>query len=170
MTEVQPGQVGHRFPQVLPGGRYFLSTSAGTPETAGVYVARLDGSDARRLVPADSAAVFASSGHLLFIKQGTLHALRFDPARLAVHGSPFSVAENVAVDSGFGRPAISAATTGLDPLSPSRRRRPAAIHLVRSPWAGTREVGRAGQPVPGSPIDVTGRPPRRDDPGRRREQ
>ena len=112
VTRVQPGQVGHRFPQVLPDGSHFIYYSAGTPETAGIYVARMDGSDARRLVPTDSAGVFASSGHLLFIKQGTLHALRFDPAGLAVVGSPFSVAENVAVDSGFGRPALSAAKTG----------------------------------------------------------
>ena len=120
MTQVQPGQVGHRFPQVLPDGRHFLYYSAGAPETAGIYVARLDGSDARRLVPTDSAGVFASSGHLLFIKQGTLHALRFDPARLAVVGSPFSVAENVAVDSGFGRPATLRRDDRPDPLSSSR--------------------------------------------------
>jgi serine/threonine protein kinase/Tol biopolymer transport system component len=113
VTRLGAQQVGHRFPHILPDGRHFLYYVAGTPEIRGVYVAHLDGSDARELFPADSAAIYASSGHLLFVRQGTLHAVRFNPATLAIAGSPFSVAERVAMDGGFGRAALSASTTGL---------------------------------------------------------
>ena len=41
-------------------------SATGAPEGPGVYLASLDGGDAKRLVAADSGAVYARSGHLLF--------------------------------------------------------------------------------------------------------
>ncbi len=112
VTVVRAPQLGHRFPQILPDGRHFLFYVAGTAETSGVYIARLDGSDTRRVFSADSAAVYAPSGHLLFVRQGNLFAQRFDPVTLAMAGSPFSVAQRVDVESRFGRPALSTAAAG----------------------------------------------------------
>ena len=40
--------------------------------------------------------MYASSGHLLFVRQGTLFAQHFDPVRLELTGNPFPVAEQVA--------------------------------------------------------------------------
>jgi eukaryotic-like serine/threonine-protein kinase len=112
VTEVHAPQLGHRFPQILPDGLHFLYYVAGPPETSGVYVARLNGSDTRRVFSADSAAIHTQSGHLLFIRQGTLYAQRFDPVTLTAPGTPFSVAERVALESRFGRPALSASPAG----------------------------------------------------------
>ena len=50
----------------------------------------------RRLLDADPGAVYVSSGHLLFVRQGTLFAQHFDPVRLELTGNPFPVAEHVA--------------------------------------------------------------------------
>jgi eukaryotic-like serine/threonine-protein kinase len=112
VTEVQPSQLGHRFPQVLPDGRHFLYYVAGPPETSGVYAARIDGSEARRIISADPAPIYASTGHLLFVRQGILYAQRFDPTTLALTGSPFAVADRVAVESRFRRPALTSSATG----------------------------------------------------------
>lgn len=67
----------------------------GTPETRGVYISQLDGSETPRLLNADAGAVYTSSGHLLFVRQGTLFAQNFDPVRLALTGNPYPVAEQV---------------------------------------------------------------------------
>src|SRR4029077_15123843 len=73
-THLDPGQNDHRAPFLLPDGRHFLYYSRGTPQVRGVYVARLDGSESKRLADADAAAVYAASGHLLFVRQGELLA------------------------------------------------------------------------------------------------
>ena len=113
VTRLHAPQTGHRFPHILPDRRHILYYATGAPESSGVHVANLDGSEARRLFPADSAAIYASPGHLLFGRQGTLYGVRFDLSTLTIVGSPFSVAERVALNSGLGRAALSASPTGL---------------------------------------------------------
>jgi Tol biopolymer transport system component len=90
-------QQGSDFsPHFLPDGNHFLYYVRGSPEVRGVYVGQLDDTaQARRLLDSDTGAVYASSGHLLFVRQGTLLAQHFDPARLELTGNPFAVAERV---------------------------------------------------------------------------
>jgi hypothetical protein len=84
----------------------------GGPESRGVFVADLDGSDARRLFESDGAAVFTSSGHLLFMRQGALYAQAFDPVRRELTGQAVAMSEQVASDSSVYRAALSASTVG----------------------------------------------------------
>jgi eukaryotic-like serine/threonine-protein kinase len=99
--EPPPRQLSHHYPLFLPDGRHFLYLVQGTPEARGVYIGQLDGTETRRLLDAESEgnlqvpAAYASSGHLLFIRQGTLFAQNFDPVRLSLSGSPFAVAKQV---------------------------------------------------------------------------
>jgi Tol biopolymer transport system component len=107
-TRLAPTEQIHQFPHFLPDGRHFVYHAPNAAPPA-VYLGRLDGSEARRLVEADSGAVYLS-GHLLFLRQRTLFAQAFDPLGLAVDGSPFRVADDVAsVDL---TPAVSASTSG----------------------------------------------------------
>src|SRR5205823_2406664 len=99
VTRLDVQQAGHRFPQFLPDGRHFLYFVAGTAENRGAYIGQLDGSKTQRLLETDSAAVYTSSGQLLFVRGGTLFAQDFDASRLALDGNPFPVAEQVAVDA-----------------------------------------------------------------------
>jgi serine/threonine protein kinase len=104
-----PRLTSHRAPYFLPDGQHFLFYGLGDSEAgAGVYVASLDQPDPRRLLNADSSAVYAA-GHLLFVRQGTLFAQRFDADRLQLAGEPFQVASQVASRVGF---AVSSADTG----------------------------------------------------------
>ena len=57
-------------------------------------VASLEDGVGKPLMPAESNAVYAS-GHLLFVKQETLMARRFDSRRLRFAGEAFPIAENV---------------------------------------------------------------------------
>jgi Tol biopolymer transport system component len=75
-------QGGNFSPQFLPDGRHFLYYVRGGPEARGVYVGHLEKTlDARRLLDSDGGAVYAPSGHLLFVRQETLFAQKFDPIR-----------------------------------------------------------------------------------------
>jgi eukaryotic-like serine/threonine-protein kinase len=110
LTTLEKGQNDHRAPVVLPGGRHFLYYSRGQDTVRGVWVARIDGSEPRRLLDAQAAAVYAPSGHLLFVRQGQLLAQRFDPVSLTLSGEPIVVAANVAINRG-----VSLATLAVSP-------------------------------------------------------
>jgi serine/threonine protein kinase len=107
--EAVPGN--HSFPQFLPDGRHFLFFVDADAEARGIYVSGLDGSAPRRLLVADTTAKF-SLGHLLFVRQGSLLAQRFDAARLELSGNPFSVAEQIATMGNRGSVALSASAAG----------------------------------------------------------
>ena len=51
----------------------------GRPETRGVYVGTLDGGEPTRILAAETAAVYAPPGALLWVQEGVLVAQRFDP-------------------------------------------------------------------------------------------
>ncbi len=109
-------------PQFLPDSRHFLYWLRGTPEVGGVYVGELGNTLSRRLLDADRGAIYASSGHLLFLRQTTLFAQGFDPVRLELAGNPFPVAERVASSpagaavsvSGAGSVAYRTGATGVE--------------------------------------------------------
>jgi eukaryotic-like serine/threonine-protein kinase len=106
-------QKGSDFaPQFLPDGRHFLYYVRGNPESRGVYIGQLDGSaEPRRLLVSDTGAVFAPSGHLLFVRDGALIAQAFDPTRLELSsGSGVQVAERVASD--MSSPGVSVSRVG----------------------------------------------------------
>jgi Tol biopolymer transport system component len=88
----------HRWPHFLPDGRHFLFTArSDLPQNTGIYVGSLDNPGApTRLVAAQSPAVFVSPGFLLFIRDNTLLAQRFDAASLALTGGATAIAGNVA--------------------------------------------------------------------------
>ena len=77
-----------------------------------VHVARLDGTEAKRLLDADGAAVYTRSGHLLFPRQGELFAQAFDATRQLLVGDAVRVADNVSVDPGTSLVSLSASAAG----------------------------------------------------------
>jgi len=99
-------QAAHRSPSLLPDGRHFLYYVAGAADVSGIYVGATDGSASRRLFDADSSAVYHPSGYLLFVKQGTLFAQRFDAGHLTVSGNPVPVADHVAIYNSFAAVAV----------------------------------------------------------------
>jgi serine/threonine protein kinase len=90
-----PQHRSHIRPQFLPDGRHFLFFVTGSPEARGVYIGQLDGLDTKRLFDADAPAVYAATGHLLFIREGKLLAQDFNPDRLELSGDAFPIAEHV---------------------------------------------------------------------------
>ena len=108
VTQLSRGQMAHRSPWFLPDGRHFLYYAAqGTAETSGVFVGALDSPDTKRLLPADSGAVYSGTGDLLFVRQGTLLRQPFDVKKLEISGDPVPVAEHIPVNSTVGAFSVS---------------------------------------------------------------
>jgi len=103
-----------RFPQFLPDGRHFLFyVSSNVPgQRPGVYIGQLDSSETRQVTEADSAAVYAPPEHLLFVRQGTLLAQRFNPVGFQVVGDAFPVAEQLSVSGPLFSAPVSASLAG----------------------------------------------------------
>ena len=97
VTTVEKGRPEiHKYPSFLPDGRHFIFLAWRTPaETSTVYLGSLDSPMKRSLVPAESQAVYAPSGHLLFLRSQTLMAQPFDARSLEVHGEAFPVADGI---------------------------------------------------------------------------
>jgi eukaryotic-like serine/threonine-protein kinase len=90
-----PQQRTQSSPQFLPDQRHFLFFVTGSMEARGIYVGQLDSLDTKRLFDADSPAVYAATGYLLFIRERKLLAQDFDPVRLETRGDPFPITEDM---------------------------------------------------------------------------
>jgi Tol biopolymer transport system component len=109
-----PPQSAGNFPYFLPGGRQFLFYKPiGSEDTRGIYLGSLDSPVTKRLIAADTAGVYLPPGWLLFMRQGTLMAQGYDPAREELRGDPVTVADRVAFDSSLKTGAFSVSAAGL---------------------------------------------------------
>jgi serine/threonine-protein kinase len=87
LTTPQPGEFSHRLPHVLPGSRAVIFTimkGAYLWDDAQVVVRSLETGKQTVLVTGGSDGRYVSTGHLIYVRLGTLMAVRFDPVRLAV--------------------------------------------------------------------------------------
>jgi Tol biopolymer transport system component len=106
-----------RWPQFLPDGNHFLYLLTTPRQSASeVYVTSLDGKDTKRLLTAQSNAIYAASptgsGYLLFARDGALLAQPFDAKTLTLTGEPVRVADHVRVNQN-NRGFFSASVNGI---------------------------------------------------------
>ena len=90
------GDVAHFHPAFLPDGRHFLFMARNIdPEKTTILLGSLGSNSVQALFHADSAAIYADPGYLLFARDEALFAWRFDPKRLELQGEPVPVFEGV---------------------------------------------------------------------------
>jgi Tol biopolymer transport system component/tRNA A-37 threonylcarbamoyl transferase component Bud32 len=107
-------ETAHRWPYFLPDGRHFLYFARSSQaESEGIYVGSLDAKETKRLLPTSLNAAYAPPGFLLFLRNETLMAQRFDADKLELTGEPLSVVERVAYNPGLGRGAFSVSENGV---------------------------------------------------------
>jgi Tol biopolymer transport system component len=151
VTVVDPaqGELEHLAPWFLPDGRRFLyfrrsDDASRTGIYAGDVDAAPDAQDLTRLMPAEQHVLYAPSatggtGHLLFLRDGTLMARPFDPVRLAFTGEAARIADDVGSVGEFGYFAVS--QTGV-----LAYRRPRVRNLSASAvWVS--RTGEEGAPI-----------------------
>ena len=97
---LEPGQVAHR-PQLLPASDWMLFTiTAGVGDNrwdvdARVVAQSLRTGDRKVLVEGASNASYLPTGHLVYVRRSTLHAVPFDAAAVAVAGEALPLIEGV---------------------------------------------------------------------------
>jgi eukaryotic-like serine/threonine-protein kinase len=94
----------HRLPFWLPDGKAVLFTvmTYGYDSKPRLALLRLDTGEWHVLFEDAADAKYVRTGHLVFLRQGTLMAVPFDPARLEVIGQPVALVENVMQALGLG--------------------------------------------------------------------
>ena len=90
-------EVSHRLPSWLPNGKAVLFTVMrhGWDTQPWLALLRLDTREWQVLIQDAADASYVPTGHLVFLRQGTLMAVRFDLARLEIVGQPVALVENV---------------------------------------------------------------------------
>jgi Tol biopolymer transport system component len=117
------GDVANAHPAFLPDGRHFVYVAPNLDQAkTSIVLASLDSNETRRLFHADSSAVFAPPGYLLFGRDDAVFAWRFDPRRLTLAGDPVPAFQKVHWLSADALLGLSAARDRVAYLSWSLRR------------------------------------------------
>jgi serine/threonine-protein kinase len=144
IPDQKKGEVSHRWPELLPGGKALLFTIfVGADMQIGVL--SLETGEHRVLVDGGTYPRYFPSGHLVYARAGGLQAVPFDLSRLAVTGPPVSVLEGVAMNPVNGWVKLGSSADG------------SLAYIPGASGAGERALlwvnrkGGAAQPLPAPP-------------------
>jgi serine/threonine-protein kinase len=134
--DAQRGERTHRWPDALPGGKAVLFTSDTFETTEFFDDARIEAlvvatGERRVVLEQSSRAQYLEPGLLVFARGGTLFAVAFDPATLAVRGAPVPIVQQVATDVRTGAAQFALSRAGSLLYVPGD----ASIGLSRPQWA-----------------------------------
>ncbi len=120
-TKLGKSHSTHRWPQMLPGGQAVLFTASSVVlgmENASIGAAPLKSGVTKTLIADGYFGRYlpanGNRGYLVYLHQGVLFGVRFDPGRLEVQGTPVPLLEDVAASPimGGGQFDLSAAPDG----------------------------------------------------------
>jgi len=107
------GELGHWWPQVLPGGDHVLFTAYRTPiDRATIEVLSIKTGERHVLVTGGVFGFYVPTGHLLYAVGETIRAVPFDLRRLAVTGPTLPVVDSVAMNPSDGAAAFDVSENG----------------------------------------------------------
>ena len=95
------GEVSHRTPHFLPGARAVVFTIVHPPSTQ-IAVLDLKKGSYQVVVTDGQEGRYVPTGHLVYLRNGTLFAAPFDPGRLTITGPEAPVIEAVATNGPDG--------------------------------------------------------------------
>jgi eukaryotic-like serine/threonine-protein kinase len=106
-----PSQISHNFPRFQPDGQHILYFALGTD--TGIYITSLNRPETKKLLQADSPAIYAQPGYLLFSRQSSLFAQPFNPDREELTGKQIQIADSVEQHAAYNLGAFSVSETGV---------------------------------------------------------
>jgi len=122
VAELDPARKerSHEWPSFLPDGRrYLFVVHSAHPPDSGVYLGEIGSSRKKKILPEPTNAVYAD-GNILFVRQSSLMAQRFDLDREAVFGDPVPVAAAAGDEAGAQVTAFAGSSSGVIAFRPSK--------------------------------------------------
>jgi serine/threonine-protein kinase len=116
LTKLAAGETTHRWPQVLAGAKavlYTASRSANGMLGAEIKALSLKTGQVKTVQPDGYYGRYVPGGFLLYLQQGVLFGVKFDPGSLEVRGSPTRLLEDVAANSVTGGGEFDFSNTGV---------------------------------------------------------
>src|SRR6202034_3296753 len=110
------GEDSHRWPIFLPDQIHYLYLAmnlTGRRDLYSVYVGSLNSKEKRLLVRTRANAAYASPGYLIFERDQTLFAQRFDSKKLELSGEPTPILNDVQYWPRIARAVFATSNTGL---------------------------------------------------------
>ena len=134
IADLAAESIDPRWPQVMPGARQVLFTAVGPqgPNAANIEALSLTDGTRKVLVRGGTYGRYLPDGHLIYVNQGTLYAVRFDLARMEVSpGTPTPLIDDVLYSFTFRFRAARCVANRNAGVSPERRARPADRRVDR---------------------------------------
>ncbi len=110
------GEDSHRWPMFLPDGTHYLymaANFAGQKGLDAIFGGSLDSSEKRFVVEATANAAYAAPGYLLFYRDRTLLAQRFDLKRFALTGGPTAILTDIQYQPQVKRAVFAVSDNGM---------------------------------------------------------
>jgi Tol biopolymer transport system component len=117
------GETTQRWPQILQDGKLVLFTSSPVTaawDDANVVVQRLPAGERKIVLHGGYYARYLSSGHLVYVHEGTFFAVPFDLNQLEIVGEPVPVLPSVIASSITGGAQFAASDNGTVAYLPGR--------------------------------------------------
>jgi serine/threonine-protein kinase len=115
ITTLAIGQQTHRWPQVLPGGEAVLFTASITNignDNSDIDAVSLKTGQVKVVQRGGYYGRYVPGGYLLYVHQGALYGVAFDPARLETRGAPVPLLDDLAADTVNGGGQFDVSRTG----------------------------------------------------------
>jgi eukaryotic-like serine/threonine-protein kinase len=116
VPDASRGEDSHRWPMFLPDQKHFLYLAAnvsGKTEPDAIFVGALNSAEKTFVIKATANAVYVASGYLLFYRDKTLFAQRFDPAKLQLTGEAMPIVTDLSYLPRIVHAAYAVSDTGL---------------------------------------------------------
>jgi eukaryotic-like serine/threonine-protein kinase len=110
--DVPAPKMAQLWPRALPDGKHILYLALGPPDKEGIYAADLESGQSKMVIPVRSLFEYSPDGYILYSRQQTIMAQRFDARKMAIEGDPVPVVEQADPFSQVWGPIASASRNG----------------------------------------------------------
>ena len=129
------GEISHRFPQLLPDGNTLIFTvkqsTISSFDDAIIVAQRLDSGEKKVLVRGGSYGRYVPTGHLVYVRAGSIFAVPFDASSLEIKGQPKPVEQGGWMNRASGDAFLAFSKDGAMVFSPAE---PASFDNVLLSW------------------------------------
>ena len=137
------GELSHRFPQFLPQENAVIFTvkqnNISTFDDALIVAQWLDSGERKVLIRGGTFGRYVPTGHLVYVRAGSILAVPMDASSLTVTGQPVAVEKGGWMNTASGDAYLAFSPTGAFVFSPSD---PLTIGVVELSWFDRRGIVR----------------------------